>query len=69
MLSYLYAWETQPGIYGQLLHPSTEELNYTRRDRVKKGVLVNTPTFDCIPMLMACLLSKKKNKKWVTNKY
>jgi hypothetical protein len=27
-----------------LLHPSTEELNYTRRDRVKKGVLVNTPT-------------------------
>ena len=44
MLSYLYAWETQPGIYGQLLHPSTEEFNYTRRDRVKE-VLVNTPTF------------------------
>jgi hypothetical protein len=27
-----------------LLHPPAEELNYTRRDRVK-GVLVNTPTF------------------------
>ncbi len=28
----------------QLLHPSDEELNHPRRDRVK-GVLVNTPTF------------------------
>jgi hypothetical protein len=28
-----------------LLHPADEELNGTRRDRVKKGVLVNTPTF------------------------
>jgi hypothetical protein len=44
MLSYLYAWEIQPGI-PQVLHPSSEELNDTRRDRVKKGVLVNTPTF------------------------
>ena len=30
--------------YLQLLHPSADELNYTRRGRVK-GVHVNTPTF------------------------
>jgi hypothetical protein len=34
-LSYLYAWEIQPGI-PQVLHPSAEELNNTRRDRVKR---------------------------------
>jgi hypothetical protein len=28
-----------------LLHPSDEELNDTRRDRVKRVSLVNTPTF------------------------
>jgi hypothetical protein len=42
--SYLNA----PGKYSQastqLLYPSAEEFNYTRRDRVK-GALVNTPTF------------------------
>ncbi len=37
--------EMQPGIYSCSLHPSDEELKDTRRDRVKKGVLVNTPTF------------------------
>jgi hypothetical protein len=45
-LSYLEAWEVQPGIHIQVLHPSTENSNPPHhQDRGSKRVLVNTPTF------------------------
>jgi hypothetical protein len=43
-VSYLYACLGKTARHLQLLHPSAEELNDTRRDRVN-GVLVNTFTW------------------------
>jgi hypothetical protein len=42
-VSYLCAWEKQPGIHSCSIH-QLEEFNGNRRDKGKKGVLVNTPT-------------------------